>query len=561
MSNPARPWLSIQGHRPHHLELCAPDALTMFKQSVARSPDSTLIEYFGQTLSLRQVDQLSNAVACAIAARGIARNDRVALLLQNVPEFVIALLAIWKLGAIVVPINPMYRERELETILADAGAKMVIADEEYVGKLPTATATDGERTVIVCSAAHFAGNGIVPRVADSAAPISASSIRWPTLYYLAAQYSGQRPEPVTLGPDDVAFLTYTSGTTGPPKGAMNLHRNVVFSAQTYRDWIGLDSNDTVLGIAPLFHITGLVAHVALTLLVGSPLLLGYRFEPTAVLDLIETSKPTFTIGAITALLALVNHPTAEGRDLTSLTKIYTGGQPVSAAAADAVEQRLGAPLHIAYGMTETTSPSHLVPFRVRPPTDLETGALSVGIPVFDTNAVVLGERDEILKPGELGEIAVSGPQVIPGYWGAPAEGQTAFTPDGRVRTGDIGYMNEDGWFFVIDRKKDLINASGYKVWPREVEDVISQHPNVVEVAVVGVPDSYRGETVKAFVSLARGADVSPEDLIAFCKERLAAYKCPRLVTVLEEIPKNAAGKILRRLLRDAPDSAGVRASI
>lgn len=550
MNDAAKPWHSVYGSRPRHLEPCACDALTMFKQSVARSPNSTLIRYYSRTLSLKEVDHLSNAFACALCAYGLGRNDRVALILQNVPEFVIALLAIWKLRAIVVPINPMYRERELQTILTDAGAETVIADEAYVGNVPAKTVAGVTRTIIACPAPDSTATGIDRSMAGPTASAVAASARWDTLHGLADQFLGRQPEPVIPDPDDVALLVYTSGTTGPPKGAMNLHRNVVFSAQTYRDWIGLDSSDSILGLAPLFHITGLVAQIATAILTGCPLLLGYRFEASAVLDMIETGKPTFTLGAITALMALVNHPSAEHRDLTSLKKIYSGGQPVSAAAADAIEQRLGAQLHIAYGMTETTSPSHLVPFGTRPPTDPETGSLSVGIPVFDTTALVLDERGEVLKAGELGEIAVSGPQVVPGYWGTPPDGQATFARDGLIRTGDIGYMNEDGWFFVIDRKKDLINASGYKVWPREVEDVLSQHPYVIEAAVVGVPDSYRGETVKAVVSLVDGASITQENLIAFCRERLAPYKCPRLVTIVEELPKNAAGKILRRLLRD-----------
>lgn len=524
----------------------------MFKLSVARSPRAVLIEYFGRSISIGEVDQLSDALACALANRGIARRDRVALILQNVPEFLIALLAIWKCGAIVVPINPMYRERELATILVDSGTTLVIADEEHASNVPAAMAEHGELAIIVCAASHFVANDIDPRTGALIAPSAASSTCWPRFQELAKEFAGQRPEPVSLQGDDIAFLTYTSGTTGPPKGAMNLHRNVVFSAHVYRDWVGLDGNDTILGLAPLFHITGLVAHAALAMLTGGTLLLGYRFEASAVLRMIETGRPTFAIGAITALMALINHPEAASRDLTSLRKIYSGGQPVSATAAHEIEQRLGAQLHIAYGMTETTSPSHLIPFGMRPPADPETGALSVGVPVFDTTAIVLGENDEILRPGELGEIAIRGPQVVPGYWGAPEEGQGAFTPDGLIRTGDIGYMSDDGWFFVIDRKKDQINASGYKVWPREVEDALGQHPDVVEAAVVGVPDTYRGETVKAFVALVGGASSTPDELMQFCRAHLAAYKCPRIIEIVDVIPKNAAGKILRRLLRDAP---------
>lgn len=521
----------------------------MFKDSVARSPSSTLIHYCGHALSFEEVDHLSNAVACGLGTQGVQRHDRVALILQNVPEFVIALLAIWKLDAIVVPINPMYRARELETILSDAGADTVLADEAYIEHIPSQRHVGGKRLAIACSRGHFSKFGVSQWEIDQGMSARGTLASRTTLYELADRFSGHAPELVSPGPDDVALLMYTSGTTGPPKGAMNLHRNVVFNAQTYRDWIGLDANDTILGLAPLFHITGLIAHVAVAMLTGSPVLLGYRFEASAVLDLIETSKPTFTIGAITALMALANHPTVEQRDLKSLKKVYTGGQPVSASAAAFVEKRLGAQLHIAYGMTETTSPSHLIPFGMRPPTDPDTGALSVGIPVFDTNALILDDQGGTLGPGEVGEIAVSGPQLVPGYWGASREAQAAFAPEGVLRTGDVGYMNNDGWFFVIDRKKDLINASGYKVWPREVEDVLCQHPDVLEAAVIGVPDSYRGETVKAFVSLVDGAATPPEELMAFCRDHLAPYKCPRLLDVVDRLPKNAAGKILRRQLR------------
>ncbi len=544
----------LHGERARHLDLCAPNALAMFEQIVEANPDVTLVRYFGRSLSVSEVDQLSDAASCALAAHGVTRGARVGLILQNVPEVIIAILAAWKLGAIIVPINPMYRARELETILNDAGVDVVVAGEECAANIPATTAAGAQRTIITCSAEHFAGNRFPHEILGFQASSRSGFAAAISLYDLIDQYAGQKRAPVILEPDDIAFLTYTSGTTGPPKGALNRHRNVVFSAQTYRDWIGIDGHDVILGIAPLFHITGLIAHVAEALLTGATLLLAYRFDALTVLDLIEAERPTYTVAAITALMALVSHPDAGGRDLTSLIKIYSGGQAVSATAASTIEQRLGVPLHIAYGMTETTSPSHLVPFGVHPPADPETGALSVGIPVFDTSAVVLGEDDEVLQPGAMGEIAVKGPQVVPGYWEKPSESKTAFTADGLIRTGDIGYMNGEGWFFVIDRKKDLINASGYKVWPREVEDVLCQHPDVVEAAVVGVSDNYRGETVKAFVSLTAASNATANDLIAFCRDSLAPYKCPRLLTILDEIPKNAAGKILRRVLRDSENA-------
>jgi long-chain acyl-CoA synthetase len=330
---------------------------------------------------------------------------------------------------------------------------------------------------------------------------------------------------------------------------MNTHGNVVFNAQAYRDWMQLDEHDVVLAVAPLFHITGLIAHVAVCLLVPMPMVLGYRFDAATVLDLIERYRTTFTVGSITVFIALMNDPSAAGRDLSSLTKVYSGGAPIAPPVVEAFEREVGAYIHNIYGLTETTSPSHAVPFGGRAPVDPTSGALSVGVPIFNTVVRVVDDDGKEVAVGEIGEFVTSGPQVVPGYWGKPEETAHAL-PGGELHTGDVGFMDSDGWFYVVDRKKDMINAAGYKVWPREVEDVLYEHPAVREAAVVGVPDDYRGETVKAFVSLRPGQDVAPEELIAFCKERMAAYKYPRFVDIVGELPKTVTGKILRRELRD-----------
>jgi long-chain acyl-CoA synthetase len=330
---------------------------------------------------------------------------------------------------------------------------------------------------------------------------------------------------------------------------MNTHANVVFNAQVYRDWMHLGDDDSVLAIAPLFHITGLIGHVAVAMLAPMPLLLFHRFDPGVALDLIERHRPTFTIGAITAFIALLNHRSAADRDLSSLVKAYSGGAPIAPATVEAFEERFGAYVHNAYGLTETTSPSHLVPFGSRAPVDPDSGALSVGVPVFGTHVAVVDDDGRELPPGEIGEFLTSGPQVVPGYWHKPEETAHAL-PGGALRTGDVGFMDERGWFYLVDRKKDQINAAGFKVWPREVEDVLYGHAAVREAAVVGVPDEYRGETVKAFVSLKDGAEAKEAELIAFCRERMAAYKYPRSVEFVDELPKTATGKILRRELRD-----------
>jgi long-chain acyl-CoA synthetase len=312
----------------------------------------------------------------------------------------------------------------------------------------------------------------------------------------------------------------------------------------------LDTNDVVLGVAPLFHITGLIAHITISFLVPMPLVLGYRFDPVTVLDLIEKHKPTFVVGAITVFNALISDPTAAGRDFSSLKKVYSGGAPIAPSVADRFEEATGAYIHNVYGLTETTSPSHAVPFGVRAPVDPVSGALSVGVPVFNTVVRVVDEDGKDVAFGEVGEFATSGPQVVAGYWNKPEETEHAM-PGGELFTGDVGFMDKEGWYYVVDRKKDQINASGYKVWPREVEDVWYEHPAVREAAVIGVPDEYRGETVKAFVSLRPGESVTAPELVAFCKERMAAYKYPREIEFIDELPKTVTGKILRRELRAA----------
>ncbi len=338
---------------------------------------------------------------------------------------------------------------------------------------------------------------------------------------------------------------------------MTTHRNVAFNAQTYRDWIGIDADDVILGVAPpLFHITGLVGHIALSLLTGAPpLVLMYRMDPEATIETIQQQRVTFTVGSITVFIALMNSENSSREALQSLTKICSGGgAPIPPSTLAAFEEKFGHYIHNIYGLTETTSPpSHCVPFGTRaPPVDELTGATSVGVPVYDTVVRIVDDNGNDLPPGEIGELVTAGPQVVAGYWNKP-EATAKSIPNGVLHTGDVGYMDADGWFYIIDRKKDQINASGYKVWPREVEDVLYEHDAVREAAVVGVPpDSYRGETVKAFVSLRPGSSATPEELIAFTKERLATYKCPREVEIIAEIPKTATGKLLRRELRTVP---------
>ena len=543
-----RPWLSLYDDEvPADLELEHESGLEMFRASVERDPDRPLIRYFGRGLTVAETDGITDALAAGLAELGVSRGDRVAIYLQNVPQFVLAVLGAWKAGAIGVPINPMLKERELELILTDSGSRALITLESLYGEV-------AERVVPATEVEHVLTTSELDLIEGEPRGVLAGSERNRSegtrdLLELVRAHDGEKPDPQRFDADDVAFLTYTSGTTGPPKGAMNTHGNVVFNAQVYRDWIHLDESDVVLGVAPLFHITGLIGHLAVALLVPMPLVLPYRFDPVETLELIERERCTFTVASITVFTALMNAEGIGERDLSSFTKVYSGGAPIAPATVESFEELTGAYVHNIYGLTETTSPSHAVPFARRAPVDEGTGALSVGVPVPGTVVRIVGDEGNDLPPGEVGELVTSGPEVVPGYWEKPEESEKTI-PDGRLHTGDVGLMDEEGWFYLVDRRKDQINVSGYKVWPREVEDSLMSHPAVREAAVVGVPDEYRGETVKAFVSLKPGEQVEPEALISFCKERMAAYKYPRLVEVVDELPKTATGKILRRELRD-----------
>jgi long-chain acyl-CoA synthetase len=548
-----RPWLSS------YPEWVAPDletgsatAIDDFNKTVRANPGNPAVHYFDHTISYGEIDQLSGALAAAFQDFGLRPGDRIIVDLQNVPQFLIAVYAAWKMGLIVVPVNPMYKEQELSYFCQDSGARLFLTLDEIAASLDLSFLKETKiERIITTSAQDFLPTGApypetLKRVKRVIGPGCLD------LLGILEEYKGRKVDSYKASPDTVAYLTYTSGTTGQPKGAMNTHGNIAFSARVYQAMMRIGSNDVVLGVAPLFHVTGEVAHTAIAALAGIPLVLFYRFDPGEALRLIERWKVTMTVASITVYIALTNHPDIKKRDLSSFVKAYSGGAPVSKAVVDQFEKLTGLLLHNVYGMTETNSPSHITPLGQDAPVDVESGALSVGVPVPNSFSKIVNLEDgsSELPPGEVGEIVNRGPMIIPGYWNKPEETAHAIR-SGWLYTGDVGKMDEHGWFYVVDRRKDLIIASGFKVWPRDVEDVLYQHPAVREAAVVGVPDQYRGETVKAFVALKDGLErsVTSDEIISFCKSRMAAYKYPREVEFVAEIPKTLTGKFLRRALR------------
>jgi long-chain acyl-CoA synthetase len=541
-----RPWLALYGNQQPDYETEFGNALDMFRAGVAKDPSAVALTYFDGSLTRQELDELSDGLASGLLANGFQPGDRLAVYLQNVPQFVIAMVAAWKAGGVMVSINPMSRQRELSYLLKDSGATVLVSLEALYDQVGREVVPDTDvRLVLTTSELEFQSRNDERLFAGMSRQRHEGTTDFSEFI---AEHRGTVPPPVQLGPDDVAFLTYTSGTTGVPKGAMNTHGNVTFTAQVYRDWTHAGRDGAIFGIAPLFHITGLIGHIAVSMLVPAPLILAYRFEPNVVLDAFAEHRPAFTIGAITAFSALLNAPGFSRDHFASFTSIFSGGAAISPTAEKGFLEATGMQVHNAYGLTETTSPMTLTPFGSPSPVDPTSGALSVGVPVPNTIVRIQDDDGNDVPLGEVGEIVADGPQVVTGYWGKPEE-TAANLPGGALKSGDVGFMSPEGWVFIVDRKKDMINASGYKVWPREVEDVLAEHPAVRESAVVGVPDEKRGETVKAFVSVKAGAAVTEDELIAHCKERMAAYKYPRSIVLVDELPKTVTGKILRRELR------------
>ncbi|WP_208948668.1 class I adenylate-forming enzyme family protein [Streptomyces subrutilus] len=559
MSSPyaAKPWLGLLSPAQRAPVTPPPTVLHAFREAVARAPERTALAYFDGRTPYAEADALSDSVAGHLAERGIGRGDRVAVMLQNTPHFVLAVLAAWKAGAVVVPLNPMYKAGEVGHILRDSGAAALVCDgRAWSAYLREAAGGTAVRTVLTASDLDFQTRDD-PRVLDSAtappAPADAGAPppAAPHVGDLHAVARGGRPAPddPQLTAADTALISYTSGTSGAPKGAMNPHGALTYNAVRQVTAHPLPEGAAYFALAPLFHITGMVCELAACFANAGTLVLAHRFDAGVVLDAFLEHRPAYTVGPATAFMALAARPEATRDHFASFQVISSGGAPLPPALVERLRGAFGFYLRNGYGLTECTAPCASVPAHLEAPVDQASGTLSVGLPGADTVVRILDEQGGEVPFGETGEIAVRGPQVVPGYWGLPADTARSF-PDGELRTGDVGFMDPDGWLYVVDRKKDMINASGFKVWPREVEDVLYTHPAVREAAVVGVPDPYRGESVKAYVSLRPGARAEPAELSAYCAERIAAYKYPRQVEILPVLPKTTSGKILRRELRD-----------
>ncbi|SMY12528.1 class I adenylate-forming enzyme family protein [Brevibacterium jeotgali] len=545
-----RPWLRTLGLTADEAAPLEPSTpLQDLADTVAAHPATVAWSHYGESATYTEFDRQTTAFAAYLAESGIRPGDAVAVYAQNSPHFPIATYGIWKAGAVVVPLNPMYRD-ELTHAFADADVKAIVVQKalhlmrvkEYTADLPL---------VVLAGDLDWAQDG---PDAVFGAYADLPDLPLPDLKTVVDERLDTDFEPVAVRPEDPALIGYTSGTSGKAKGALHPHASISSNSRMAARNARLPQGAGIMSLAPLFHITGFICQMIASSANGSTLVLNHRFDPASFLDLLRHEKPAFMAGPATVYTAMMASPKFGADAFESFSSIMSGGAPLPEGLVKRFEERTGHYIGQGYGLTETAAQAVTVPRGLRAPVDPESGNLSTGLPQRDAMVRILDDEGNPLGPREVGEVAIGGPMVADEYLGNP-QATADSMPGGELRTGDVGFMDADGWVFIVDRKKDMINASGFKVWPREVEDILYMHPAVREGAVVGVPDEYRGETVVAFVSLQPDAEATAEDIIAHCKEHLASYKAPVEVTVVEELPKTSSGKILRRTVRDEATAA------
>jgi len=520
-------------------------------RAVEKTPKKIAIHFLGKDITYKELYESSLKFANYLVKIGIEKGDRVAIMLPNCPQSVIAYYGVLYAGGIVVQTNPLYTEREVEYQLKDAGAKVIITlDILYPRIMKVWKNTDLENIIItgIKDFLPFPKNLLYPFVQKKEYG-----------FKVTVEHSGSNhlfSEIMKIGElnlikftsnyeEDIALLQYTGGTTGFPKGVMLTHKNLVANVQMCGAWMSecIPGKEVIMGVLPFFHVYGMTTVLLLAVMRGDKMVLMPKFEATEVLKMIQKHKTTLFPGAPTLYIGLLNHPEINKYDLSSIKACISGSAPLPVEVQERFEKVTGGKLVEGYGLTESSPVTHSNFIwhgeRVKG---------SIGVPWPDTDAAIFRtDTTEPLPIGEIGEIAVKGPQVMKGYWNRPEDTEMTLR-EGWLLTGDLGYMNEEGYFFVVDRKKDIIIAGGFNIYPREVEEVLYEHEAIQECVVAGVPDPYRGETVKAYIVLKDGYQVSEEELNKYCRANLAAYKVPRIYEFRTELPKTAVGKILRRTL-------------
>ncbi len=552
----ARPWLQHYDYwvRPGMPYPGRPLGDILALAAVQR-PAKVATHFLGAELTFLDLRQRSDALAASLAALGIAKGDRVGVMLPNCPQYIIAAFAILRLGAVVVNINPSYTARELLVVAIDSAPRAVIALDALAPLVQGVRAqTTIEQIVVTSLAEYSAGAAAPPRIDGTLALADLIGVGGVSDGGQTPIRPPVRPPLVPIGPDDLAVLQYTGGTTGTPKGAMLTHGNIFANVVQTVGWTNptyvFSGEERYLVVIPYFHIYAFSVCMMTGLWIGAQQIIHPKYDPEQVLASIKQFRPTYFPAVPTVFVSLLNHPRVGEHGLEHVRHFNSGGAPCPVEVLLAWEQRIGRPLTEGYGLSETSPVTHSTPqLAFRKPG-------SIGLPFPDTDIKIVdvetGTRE--LPVGEAGELCIAGPQVMKGYWKQPEESARVLRTgaDGRVwfHTGDIATMDEDGYAYIVQRKKDMIIVDGFNVYPSEVEAVLYTHPAVRLAAVIGVPDAYHGETVKACIALKADTTATSEEITAFCRTSLTEYKVPTSVQIRETLPMSAVGKILYRVLRD-----------
>lgn len=549
-----RPWLQhYEPGLPHTLRPYPERTLLdVMGDTVRQRPGHTALIFKGTRISYAQLEQLTNAFGAALVAQGVSKGDRVALLLPNSPQSIIAQLGAWKAGAIVAPINSLYTPRELEHALNEIGAQTVVVLTPFYEKVKALQASTQVRRVIATSIKEYLPPHLrllftlaKEKKEGHRIQLHPGDLWWSDLM---RQHAGAARPAVTLELNDPAILLFSGGTTGTPKAALGTHHALLISAMqlhAYGSTALADWDDTITLVMPMFHVYGNMA-LSTSLIARWPMaVVPNPRDIDDLLDTIQKVRPAVLHGVPTLFIALLNHPRVKSGkvDFRSMKMCWAGAAPLLAENKRRFETLTGGKLLDAYGMTETMLSVIACPVHGT----YKEGSIGIPVPDVDVRIVDVETGKQTLSAGEFGEICISAPQIMVGYWGRPDE-TAEMIRDGWVYTGDLGYMDADGYVFIVDRKKDLIKPGGFQVWPREVEEVIAMHPAVAEVSVAGIPDEYQGEAVKAWVVLREGQQATVEQLRSYCRENLAGYKVPKQIEFRDVLPKTMVGKVLRRVL-------------
>lgn len=540
-----RPWLEHYDYwvRPH-MNYPQRSLHEILRVTAVELPDQTATVFLGAQLTYGQVKEQSDKLAAALAGLGILKGDRVGVMLPNCPQYVIATFAVLRLGATVVNVNPLYTPREVLVVAADSGMRVMLTLDLLAPVVLAVREAAGIEQVVVTSAAEYSA---VPH----ACPPVEGTLRLADL--LASAGDAELPRVEVDPEEDVAVLQYTGGTTGVPKGAMLTHYNLfanVIQTEAWSHRIPRRGEDTYLLVIPFFHIYGFTVGMLAGTWMGARQVLIPKYDVDAVLKAIRDYSPTYFPAVPTIYISLLNHPKAKECGLDRIHTFNSGSAPLPVEVIEQFERATGGTLNEGYGLSEASPVTHSTAMLAR----RKPG--SIGLPFPDTNIRIVdletGERE--VAVGEEGELCIDGPQVMKGYWNREDETRIALRKDSAGRTwlytGDVARMDEDGYTYIVQRKKDMIIVSGFNVYPSEVEGVLYTHPSVMEAGVIGVPDRYRGEAVKAFVVLKPGAHATPDELVEFCRGGLAEFKVPARVEIRESLPKTVVGKILHRVLRE-----------